>query len=67
MTVNQNIMVRVHVFPQLNLKVMEKKFQTIQASNINKIVTGANELGLKKEDIVDIVTIPNGYILIYFG
>ena len=46
---------------------MEKKFQTIQASNINKLVAGANELELKKEDIVDIVTIPNGYILIYFG
>ena len=46
---------------------MEKKFQTIQASSINKLVAGANELCLKKEDIVDIVTIPNGYILIYFG
>ena len=46
---------------------MEKKFQTIQASNINKLVAEANELKLKKEDIVDIVTIPNGYILIYFG
>lgn len=46
---------------------MEKKFQTIQASNINKLVSGANELGIKKEDIVDIITIPNGYILIYFG
>jgi hypothetical protein len=46
---------------------MEKKFQTIQASNINKLVAGANELGLKKGDIVNIITIPNGYILIYFG
>ena len=46
---------------------MEKRFQTIQASNINKLVAEANELKLKKEDIVDIVTIPNGYILIYFG
>lgn len=46
---------------------MEKKFQTIQASNINKIVAGVNELGLKKEDIVDIITVPNGYILIYIG
>ena len=45
---------------------MEKRFKIIQASNINKIVAGANELGLKKEDIVDIITIPNGYILIYF-
>lgn len=46
---------------------MEKSFKTIQASNINKLVAGANELGIKKEDVVDIVTIPNGYILIYFG
>ena len=46
---------------------MEKEIKTIQASNINKIVAGANEIGIKKEDIVDINTIPNGYILIYFG
>lgn len=46
---------------------MEKEIKTIQASNINKIVAGANEIGIKKEDIVDIITIPNGYILIYFG
>lgn len=46
---------------------MEKKFQTIQASNINKLISGANELELTKDDIVDIITIPNGYILIYFG
>lgn len=46
---------------------MEKKLQIIQASNINKLVSGANELGIQKDDIVDIVTIPNGYILIYFG
>ena len=67
MTVNQNIVVRVHVFPQLNLKVMEKKLKPLQASSINRIITGANEMGIKKEDIVDIITIPNGYILIYFG
>lgn len=46
---------------------MEKKLNTFQASNINKLVSGANELELKKEDIVDIIAIPNGYILIYFG
>jgi hypothetical protein len=46
---------------------MEKKFQTIQASNINQLIAGANEYGIKKEDFVTIVTIPNGYILIYFG
>ena len=46
---------------------MGKKFRTIQAPNISKLITGANELGIQKEDIVDIITIPNGYILIYFG
>ena len=46
---------------------MEKKLQTIQASNINRLIAGANELEITKDDIVDIITIPNGYILIYFG
>ena len=46
---------------------MEKKLKTFQASNINQLIAGANELELTKEDIVDIITIPNGYILIYFG
>ena len=31
---------------------MEKKLKTFQASNINKLVSGANELGLTKDDIV---------------
>lgn len=46
---------------------MEKELKTVQATTINKLIVGANELGIKKEDIVDIVTIQNGYILIYFG
>lgn len=46
---------------------MEKKLRTIQAPNISKLISRANELGIQKEDIVDIITIPNGYILIYFG
>ena len=46
---------------------MEKKLKIIQASNITQLIAGANELSLTKEDIVDIITIPNGYILIYFG
>lgn len=41
--------------------------RVIQASNINTLISGANELGITKEDIVDIITITNGYILIYFG
>ena len=31
---------------------MEKKLKTIQASNINQLVSGANELGITKDDIV---------------
>ena len=46
---------------------MENKLKIIQASNINELIAGANEYGIKKEDFVTIVTIPNGYILIYFG
>jgi hypothetical protein len=46
---------------------MEKTLKTIQATTISKLIAGANEYELKKEDIVDIITIPNGYILIYFG
>lgn len=46
---------------------MEKTLKTVQATTIKKLIAGANELGIKKEDIVDIITIQNGYILIYFG
>lgn len=46
---------------------MGKKLRTIQAPNVSKLIARANELGIQKEDIVDIITIPNGYILIYFG
>lgn len=46
---------------------MEKTLKTVQATTIKKLIAGANELEIKKEDIVDIITIQNGYILIYFG
>ena len=45
----------------------EKEMKTLGPSTINKIVTSANEKGIKNEDIVDIVSAPNGFILIYFG
>lgn len=37
------------------------------ANNIATLVKGANEKEIKKEDIVEILSIPNGYMLIYFG
>lgn len=46
---------------------MEKKMRLIQAKNLNQLVKGANELGIKQEDIVQFITIDNGFILIYFG
>lgn len=46
---------------------MEKTLKTIQAPNINKLIAGANEFGIQKDDIVDIISITNGYILIYFS
>lgn len=46
---------------------MEKELKVIKAPNIDRLISGANELGIKKEDIVNIITIPNGYVLIYFG
>lgn len=46
---------------------MEKKMRLIQAENLNQLVKKANDLGVKQEDVVQFVTIDNGFILIYFG
>ena len=47
---------------------MEKKMLMLgPTNNLKVLIKEANDLLIKKEDIVDIVTIPNGYILIYFG
>lgn len=45
----------------------EKKMQYLEASNIRALVKGANELLIKKEDIVEFVTLQNCYILVYYG
>ena len=44
----------------------EKVMKTLGPSTVNKIVSTANEKGIKKEDIVGIVPVANGYMLIYF-
>lgn len=46
----------------------EKKMKTLgPAPSIARLVKGANEELIKKEDIVEILPVPNGYMLIYFG
>ena len=45
----------------------EKIMRILKADNLNSLVRGANELSIKQEDIVQFVTIPNGYILVYYG
>ena len=46
---------------------MEEVMKTIGPGNINQIVAEVNNKGISKSDIVDIVQVPNGFILIYFG
>ena len=45
----------------------EKRMQYLEAPNIRALVKGANELLIKKEDVVEIVTLQNCYILVYYG
>lgn len=46
---------------------MEKKMKFLKATSVYKLVEGANEIKLKKEDVVELVQLPDCYILIYFG
>lgn len=39
----------------------------IKATSVHKLVAGANEMKIQKEDIVNILQLPNCYVLIYFG
>ena len=49
-------------------KVMgEKKLRTIGPGTLNQVVKDANENLVQKEDIVEFITLPNGYILVYYG
>lgn len=45
---------------------MEKKMKFLKATSVYKLVEGANEIKLKKEDVVELVQLPDCYILIYF-
>lgn len=36
------------------------------ADNITKLVKGANELKIAKDEIISIMNVSNGYVLIYF-
>ena len=46
----------------------EKRMQYLEAPNIRALVKGANDLLIKKEDIVEFVTVSNNcYILVYYG
>lgn len=46
---------------------MEKQMKFLKANSIYKLVEGANEIKLTKEDVVELVQLPDCYILIYFG
>lgn len=46
---------------------MEKKMTATNPGTINQIVREAREKMIKREDVVDIIQTPNGFILVYFG
>lgn len=45
----------------------EKKLRLIGPGTINQVIKDANEHLVQKEDIVEFITLPNGYILVYYG
>ena len=45
----------------------EKKLRLIGPGTLNQVIKEANELLVKKEDIVEFISLPNGYILVYHG
>ena len=46
---------------------MGKKMCYIEAPTVKQLISGANDMGVQKEDVVQIVPHLNGFILIYFG
>lgn len=54
-------------FTFMGEKKTDKILKSLRSDTISKLVTGVNDLSIKKEDIVDIITIPNGYVLLYYG
>ena len=45
----------------------EKKLRLIGPGTLNQVIKEANELLVKKEDIVEFVILPNGITLVYYG
>lgn len=46
---------------------MEKKLKTISCENTIPLIEAANNIGIKKEDIVSITYNNNTYIIWYYG
>ena len=44
-----------------------RKMRILDAPNLRRLVKGANELGIKQTDIVQLLIIDNGYALVYYG
>lgn len=45
----------------------EKKLRVIGPGTLNQVIKDANENLVQKEDIVEFISLPNGYILVYYG
>lgn len=45
----------------------EKKMQILGPANIKTLVREAQELNIQKEDVVEFIQLPNGFVLIYYG
>lgn len=47
-------------------KIYNRMMKKLYAGSVNKLVEEANRLELTKDNIVSIVSVSNGYVLIYF-
>lgn len=45
----------------------EKKMRYVGPATINQIVKTAQDLLIKREDVVEFIQLPEGFVLIYFG
>lgn len=45
----------------------DRKMRAITAENINQLVRFANDQCIRKEDIVELLPVTNGYTLVYYG
>lgn len=46
---------------------MDEVLKMIGPGNLNQVISEANKNDVRKGDIVDIIELPNGFVLIYFG